>query len=179
LTARVRTSSDAVLLRRIARGDEGAFDDLVRRYESRFFRVAVRILGNERDAEDGVQLAFLRVFRKAGDYRSDWEGSTWLYRVLTNVCVDQWRKRGRQPGIDDGWDVEQSSGRLSSVTDRIDVAAALAALPPETRSVVVLRFSEGLSYAEIARVRGVSVNTVKTQLARAKRALRERLKGDS
>ncbi len=166
-----------MLLHHIARGDEGAFADLVRRYEGRFFRVALRILGNDRDAEDGVQLAFLRVFRKAGDYRSDWQGSTWLYRVVTNVCVDVWRKRSRQPLVDEQSEVEQARGEEPSGALRLDVQAALARLPPETRSVVVLRFSEELSYDEIARVRGVSVNTVKTQLARAKRVLREHLKG--
>jgi len=172
-----RTRSDAVLLERVAAGDEDAFADLVGRYQARFFRVALRILGNERDAEDGVQLAFLRVFRKAGSYRSDWQGSTWLYRVLTNVCVDVWRKRGRQPSIDAASEVEEAAARTHSVALRLDVHGALARLPAEMRSVVVLRFSEDLSYEEIARVRGVSINTVKTQLARAKRALRSHLKG--
>lgn len=180
--SRGTTPTDAALLRRVARGDEPAFEELVRRYEGRFFRVALRVLGNERDAEDGVQLAFLRVYRKASDYRSESAGSTWLYRVLTNVCVDQWRKRGREPAMVEGWDVEQAAavaGGTAAVTDRLDVDAALARLPAETRAVVVLRFSEDLPYEEIARVRGVSVNTVKTQLARAKRALRQQLKGGS
>ncbi len=172
-----RSPSDGTLLARIALGDEDAFADLVGRYERRFLGVAFRILGNERDAEDAVQLAFLRVFRKARDYSADWQGSTWLYRVVTNICVDVWRKQGRQPVVDEACEVEQAAGEASSAVLRIDVQAALGRLPPETRSVAVLRFSEELSYDEIARVRGVSVNTVKTQLVRAKRALRGHLKG--
>lgn len=174
-----RPTTDGFLLQRTAEEDDRAFEELVRRYEGRFFRVALRILGNDGDAEDAVQLAFLRVYRKAGDYRPAWAGSTWLYRVLTNVCVDQWRKRGREPGIDPSREVEAAPSEARAISDRLDVEAALAALPPETRSVVVLRYSEDLSYEAIAQVRGVTVNTVKTQLARAKRALRTRLKGAS
>src|SRR5262252_4975392 len=84
---------DRVLLARIARDDRNAFAVLVRRYESRFYSVARRMLGNDHDSEDAVQLAFLNVFRNACTYRDEWRGSTWLYRVLTNVCVDTWRKR--------------------------------------------------------------------------------------
>ena len=172
-----QSSSDASLLRRVARGDEPAFAELVRRHEARFFRVAHRILGDPRDAEDAVQLAYLRVFRKASDYRAEWAASPWIYRVLTNVCIDVWRKRRRQSAGCDDREIEAIAGQAPSRSARIDLRRALARLSPEMRAVVVLRFSEDLSYDDIARARGVSVNTIKTQLARAKKVLRAQLQG--
>ena len=170
--------ADEALLPRVARGDEGAFTVLVGRYEKRFYGVGVRILGNERDAEDAVQIAFLRIFRTAASYEPTGSARTWLYRVVTNVCLDQWRKRSRDRlAASTGADETAAQAEGVSASVRMDVRDALAALSPEARAVVVLRFSEDLPYQEIARIRGVSVNTIKTQLARAKRALRASLEG--
>ena len=88
-------ASDGALLARAAAGDHDGFAALVRRYETRFFAVARRMLGNDADAEDAVQTALFRIYRSAAAYRDEWQGSTWLYRVLTNVCIDLWRKRRR------------------------------------------------------------------------------------
>ena len=162
--------ADALLVR-IATGDEQAFAALVGRYQGRFFGVARRLLDDDAEAEDAVQTTFLRVFRSAGAYRDQWSGSTWLYRILTNVCVDQWRKR-RATDVSDALDETPAPARG---TERIDVDRALAKLPTEARAILVLCYVEDLSYAEIARARGISVNTVKTQLARAKRSMRAHL----
>jgi RNA polymerase sigma factor (sigma-70 family) len=164
--------SDLDLLGGIAAGDEAAFTALVQRYQGRFYGVARRMLGDDGDAEDAVQTAFLMVFRKAGAYRSDWSGSTWLYRILTNVCIDQWRKRRRlgEPARE----IDALAGERGS-TDRVDVDRALGKLPAEARAILLLCYVEDLSYAEIARARGITVNTVKTQLRRAKRMMRNYL----
>ncbi len=167
--------SDEALLERIAGGDCASLAALAERYHARFFRVARRMLGNDQDAEDGVQIAFLKIHLHARDFVPHWRGSTWLYRVLTNVCVDAWRKRGREePAAEPAG---RSSGEAGTV-ERLDVQQALARLPAETRAVVLLRYLEDLSYEDIARVRGVSVNTVKTQLRLGKQALRRHLEGD-
>jgi len=163
--------ADAALLAAIAAGDEAAFTALVRRYERRFYAVARRMLGEEREAEDAVQTALLRIFRSASEYRDRWRGSTWLYRILTNVCIDQWRKRRHVTEAADELGRTESHG-----TDAIDVDRALAKLPPEARAILLLCYVEELPYAEIARVRGISINTVKTQLLRAKRLMRRHLK---
>jgi len=164
-------ASDPDLLEAIAGGDERAFGELVARYQGRFYGVARRMLRSDADAEDAVQLAFLQVHRKAGSYRDEWSGSTWLYRVLTNVCIDLWRKHRRL--------AEAPEAPVASVGertgDRIDVDRALAKLPSEARAALVLCYVEGLSYSEIARVRGVTINTVKTHLLRAKRLMRKHL----
>jgi RNA polymerase sigma-70 factor (ECF subfamily) len=162
---------DAALLAAIAAGDEAAFTALVRRYERRFYSVARRMLGEEREAQDAVQTALLRIFRSAAEYRDRWRGSTWLYRILTNVCIDQWRKRRH-----DIEPADEIGGSESHGTDTIDVDRALAKLPPEARAILLLCYVEELPYAEIARVRGISINTVKTQLLRAKRLMRRHLK---
>jgi RNA polymerase sigma-70 factor, ECF subfamily len=162
---------DLDLLAGIAAGDEDAFTTLVQRYQGRFYGVARRMLGDDADAEDAVQTAFLIVFRKAGAYRSNWSGSTWLYRILTNVCIDHWRKRRRL--AEPAQEIAVAGERGS--TDRLDVDLALGKLPAEARAILLLCYVEDLSYAEIARARGVTVNTVKTHLRRAKRMMRNHL----
>lgn len=171
MTPRKPESTDACLLAAIAQGDELAFATLARRYQARFFRVARRMLGDDGDAEDAAQTALLQIFRHAASYRDRWSGSTWLYRVLTNVCVDAARKRRRAPAAQD--DVDHPDPRVAS--DRVDVDRALARLPPEARAVLLLCYVEELPYADVARARGITVNTVKTQLARAKRLMRRAL----
>jgi len=173
--AEPRDPSDAVLLRRTACGDEDAFALLVHRYERRFYGIARRMLGDDRDSEDAVQLAFLRVFTKAGEYRDGFAGSTWLYRVLTNVCIDAYRKRCAETRAVEARPPAPGAGGPRA--ERLDLEAALARLPAEGRVVVLLRYVDDLPYAEIARVRGVTVNTVKTHLRRAKQLLRRHLGG--
>ena len=166
--------ADGALLRRIARGDAPAFTALVERYERRFYTVARRMLGHDGDAEDAVQLAFLRVLLKAATYRDDWQGSTWLYRVLTNVCIDACRKRRHEAGAP----VEQEPERDERRVERLDLEAGLRRLPTEARVILLLCYAEDLSYGDVARIRGISINTVKTQLRRAKQLMRRYLKGD-
>ncbi len=163
--------SDAALLAATAAGDHVSFEALVDRYQTRFFTVARRMLGDDAEAEDAVQTALLRIYRSAAAYRDDWRGSTWLYRVLTNVCIDLWRKRSRRRHET----LEPGTAGSAPLADRVDVDRALARLAPEARAILLLCYVEDLSYGEIARIRGISVNTVKTQLGRAKRAMRRHL----
>jgi RNA polymerase sigma-70 factor (ECF subfamily) len=164
--------SDSDLLAAIAAGSDGAFAALVERYQARFYGVARRMLGGDADAEDAVQIAFLHVHKSAAEYRDRWSGSTWLYRILTNVCIDLWRKRRRLAEVSLPEPLPSAPG---GACERIDVDRALDKLPAEARAALVLCYVEELSYAEIARVRGVTVNTVKTQLLRAKRLMRKHL----
>jgi RNA polymerase sigma-70 factor (ECF subfamily) len=165
-----RDESD--LLARIASGSEEAFVALVGRYQARFYSVARRMLGDEGEAQDAVQTTFLRIFRHAADYRNEWRTSTWLYRILTNICVDQWRKRRRLGSVVEYTDQPSSQ---TSGAERVDVDRALAKLPPEARVILLLCYVEEFSYAEIAKARGITINTVKTQLLRAKRLMRKHL----
>ena len=170
-----RDPSDETLLEMAQGGDRAAFDELIERYEERFLRMATRILGGahrSEDAQDAVQIAFLNVFRRIDSYRRRYRASTWLFRVLVNASLDLLRKRKRDPaqGSDEDWAAPPRQAET-----KIDVQDALDRLPNECRTVFLLRALEGLTYEEIAAVRGVSINTVKTHLRRARRALRTHL----
>ena len=166
-------TDDGALMQRVARGDEAAFGRLVGRYQDRLFTVAHRLLQNRADAEDAVQRAFLNCYLKSGSYDPRWQVSTWLYRVLTNVCVDELRRRragGSHVQIPD-------AGRQSDKPGQhLDLRRALERVPTEARLLLALRYVDGLSYGELAQVRGISINTVKSQLARGKSILRKMLR---
>jgi RNA polymerase sigma-70 factor (ECF subfamily) len=166
--------SDRGLMARVAKGDEAAFAGMVARYGGRLLAVAQRLLGSRADAEDAVQRALLQCYASASRYQPRWAVSTWLYRILTNVCVDELRRRATRaaPGAlapAHGSDDHRRPGRY------VDLHRALERVPREARVLLALRYVDGLSYGELARIRGISVNTVKSQLARGKALLRAAL----
>src|SRR6266446_2891348 len=99
LLGRISREMDAErgLMARVARGDQAAFTELAQRYSGKLLAVAGRLLGSRADAEDAVQRAFLQCFAAAAGYDPRWAVSTWLYRILTNVCVDELRRRATGP----------------------------------------------------------------------------------
>jgi RNA polymerase sigma factor (sigma-70 family) len=162
-------TDESGLMRRVAGGDADAFAQLMDRYTPRLHAVARRLLSSAADADDAVQMALVRCWTAAGSYRSEWAVSTWLYRILANVCVDELRRASRSARTTaalprDGVAAAADAGTL-------DVDRALARVPREARVLLALRYVDGLSYAELAQVRGISINTVKSQLARGKRIL--------
>ncbi len=173
-------------MQRTGRGDEQAFADLASRYSARLLTMAWRLLGNRADAEDAVQRALLRLFTSAKSYRADWAVSTWLYRITTNVCVDEMRRRrsrltlqkaAHQDAADGQGLLFPLGGRPGGIPGQnLDVQRALGEVPLEARILLALRYVDGLSYQELARVRGISINTVKSQLARGKSILRTTLR---
>jgi RNA polymerase sigma factor (sigma-70 family) len=173
---------DKRLMGRVARGDEAAFTELVGRYGGRLLGVARRLLGSRADAEDAVQRALLQCYLGAGTYRPEWAVSTWLYRILTNVCVDELRRRkgsglAIQHAHSGDLDDRVSHVGLQDLTpgQYLDLHRALVRVPTEARVLLALRYVDGLSYGELARIRGISINTVKSQLARGKSLLRAAL----
>ncbi|MEK7283599.1 MAG: sigma-70 family RNA polymerase sigma factor [Acidobacteriota bacterium] len=177
-------TTDRALMKRVAAGDQQAFADLVDRYSARLLTLAWRLLGNRADAEDAVQRALLRLYRSARSYRSDWAVSTWLYRITTNVCVDELRRRAGRSFLQQATEEEAADGQglrfrgaAGTLGQRLDLHRALLRVPREARILLALRYVDGLSYHELARVRGISVNTVKSQLARGKSILRAALQG--
>src|SRR5262245_27564368 len=171
---RPREENDRALMRRLKRGDEGALNRLVLRHSGRMLAVASRLLGSRADAEDAVQRAFIRCHTHARDCRPEWSVTTWLYRILTNACVDEIRRRRARP--EEPLPPAAPATRAGANPEtRLDLERALARVPTEARALLALRYVEGLSYAELARVRGISVNTVKSQLKRGKEILRAAL----
>jgi RNA polymerase sigma-70 factor, ECF subfamily len=170
--------SDEALFRQVQAGRREAFATLVGRYQHRAFGVALRILGRRQDAEDAVQQTFLRLYEARLQYNPTWRLSTWFYRILTNTCVDELRRR--RPLVSLGeWD-GRSADRPDRALERSDrehlLQSALAAISPEARTVLTLYYGDGRSYQEIGAIRGVSVNTVKTHLRRGRMALRKALR---
>ena len=165
-------------MRRVAQGDGRAFTDLVEAYGPKLLAVARRLLGSRADAEDAVQRSLLQIYQGARSYEPRWAVSTWLYRILTNVCVDELRRRGVRAAHAGSAAETPAAPAFEAPGDagrRIDVERALARVPREARVLLALHYVNGLGNAELARIRGISINTVKSQLARGKSILRAAL----
>jgi RNA polymerase sigma-70 factor (ECF subfamily) len=153
--------------------DEEAFSRVAGEYGSRLYVVAFRLLGNRPDAEDAVQRALLKCFAARDTYSTQWAISTWLYRALTNVCIDELRRRrSRQTAMQASSEMGPHHVGAGTAGERVDVERALAQVPREARVLLALHYVDGLSFVELARIRGISVNTVKSQLARGKAIMR-------
>lgn len=169
-------SSDGQLLVRYAQGDARAARDLAARHVPVLLGYARRMLGGDAaEAEDVTQEAMLRLWRIAPDWQDGRaQVSTWLYRVVTNLCIDRLRRRTAAP-LDQV--AEPSDGRPGVVAAMMQASraaaleAALDGLPDRQRQAVVLRHFEGLSNPEIAAVMEVGVEAVESLLARGKRGL--------
>jgi RNA polymerase sigma-70 factor (ECF subfamily) len=170
-------ADERALMARVARGDQEAFGDLAQRYGGKLLAVAGRLLGSRADAEDAVQRALLQCYAGAAGYNPRWAVSTWLYRILTNVCVDELRRRGVRTAHAEGSGPRgpASSNHHHPPAAYLDLHRALERVPREARVLLALRYVDGLSYGELARIRGITINTVKSQLARGKALLRDEL----
>ena len=163
-------------------GDRDAFEELVRATTSDTYSLAHRLVGNEDDARDVVQEAYLRAFRGIQRFRGDAQFSTWLHRITANCAAThlgrRLRHRHEELGEDDGL-VDASAPDPSAVAEshalRDRLTAELAELPPRLRAVVVLRDVYDLPHEAIAAELGISVAAAKVRLHRARKRLRERL----
>lgn len=166
------------------RGDESAFESLVHLYEKRVFALAVRMCGNQEDAAEAAQEAFLAAWQGLRFFRGDSSFSTWLYRLTSNTCVDLLRREGRHrsaagPSLDDeelNRDVPDTAPSPQEEAERRELRAqieeGLRALSPEHRQVLVLREMHQLSYDEIADTLDLDVGTVKSRISRGRKQLR-------
>lgn len=184
-----RAASDAELRDLVAKaraGDREAFERLVLLTSPACYALALRLVGNEHDARDVVQDAYLRAFRGLRKFRGDASFTTWLHRITVNCAASLTERRARSShdlldeAIDsrrlvDGAAESQLEAAASSVDERARLVAALAALPDRLRVVVVLRDVYDLSHRDIAKELGISQAAAKVRLHRARRLLRERL----
>ncbi len=173
---------DDALLIAYANGDRAASLELTRRLVPRVLSYAARLLGDASEAEDVAQEAMLRLWRIAPDWRQgEARVSTWLYRVVTNLCTDWLRKGRRVAPLDAAGDPAcgspGSEARMMSANRAEALQVALNALPDRQREAVVLRHIEGLSNPEIAQVMDIGVEAVESLTARGKRALTAALSG--
>lgn len=161
---------------RAARGDHTAFRSILDHTKDGMYRLSCRLLGNPVDAEDALQDAYIKAFRALsdGNYTGEARVETWLYRIVTNSCLDALRRRKVRAAGPPAEDTraEPQSPELRVALTEID--AWLGDLPDEQRAVVVLRCVEGLTSAEAARVLGCTEGAVEQRLVRARATLRER-----
>ena len=161
---------DSILVRAAQNGDVDAFEELVRRYQTSIYRVALRMLGSRADAQDAVQETFVRAWRALPRFRHDSAISTWLYRIVTRRALDKIASRRSTETLDEV-EVEAGPDPAQAAEDQERLRAvrrAIAKLPPDQRAALVLREFEGLSYQEVAQVLGASVPAIKTRIHRAR-----------
>jgi len=176
---RVQDEDDA-LLDRLAADDQVAFRILVERHIDRAYAIALRIVGNAADAEDVVQDTMLKVWTHRGRWQHGRaKFSTWLYRVVSNRCIDL-RRKPRNENVDAVPEVADTQPDASSVIERNEVSSllevAMQRLPEQQRVAVILSYHENMSNTEIAEVMDTTVAAVESLLKRGRQQLREMLR---
>jgi RNA polymerase sigma-70 factor (ECF subfamily) len=180
-----RTSDEAELVRRVQAGDEGAFREIVERYQSKVFSIIYGILRNHNDAEDIAQQVFAKVFFsiKSFDFRSSL--LTWIYKITVNECYDYLRKRKVRKLVYESDFTEEENQRIQlnepardqrpaidDVLAQRDLALKLLRrLPAQERDLLLLKEVEGHSVEELAEMTGMNENTIKVKLFRARQKL--------
>ena len=169
------------LVERCRRGDERAFQELVNRYKDLVFALIARTTPDRSRAEDLAQDVFLRVHRGLPYFRGEARLSTWIYRIVANVCVQE--QHGRAPAVESLDDSRTDAHVATSTRDRQfsdlelrdRLEKAIARLPPNYRLLIAAHYLQGVQYEDLAESLGLPLGTVKTHLYRAKRQLRRLL----
>src|SRR5262245_8774171 len=188
-----RLDPDQKLLTALRQQESTAAEALIAAYGDRAYRLAVRITGNQHDAEETVQDAFLKVIRKIDTFTGDSACGSWVYRIITNAAYEKIRRRpraivsisldkalplfdenGRHAGLISDWSSDVDDPAVQTEL-RAALSSAVAELPARYRAVIVLHDVEGLSMAEVAEVLQIMVPTAKTSAHRGRRLLRQRL----
>ncbi|MDQ2650061.1 MAG: sigma-70 family RNA polymerase sigma factor [Actinomycetota bacterium] len=174
------TRDDLALVEAARAGDRQALDTLLRRHHDRLLNLCRRLAGNEADALDATQEALLAIVRGLPRFDGRAAFSTWAYRVTTNACLDELRRRRRRPvlGLPDdepdhgrGGPIAAAEPGIDGLGDRMAIERALADLPIEFRAPVVLRDLCDLDYAEIGATLGIPAGTVRSRIARGRAQL--------
>jgi RNA polymerase sigma-70 factor (ECF subfamily) len=170
---RLAAADESELVAACVKGEPDAYRELLARYRRSAVTLAFQMLGNAEDAEDVAQEAFVRVFQAIPHFRRQASFSTWLYRIVTNLCLG--RKRRARPTVQLDAVHEPRAAHCTSrcVTEGILARQVLAAIPAEMRVILLLREQEELSYAEIADALDLPMGTVRSRLSKARMAFRE------
>jgi len=192
----VAAEKDAALINAFLAGDKKAFDQLVIRHKDRVFTVCYWFLGDYAEASDNAQETFIKAFRSLKRFRFESSFSTWIYRIAVNTCKNrlkssQYKKKKKTLSLHDPMGGRESTMLMEIADDcpspmneledkqrRMRIYGAIDTLPPEQKSVVVLRDIQGLSYDEIADITSIGMGTVKSRLARARQTLRDLLRNE-
>jgi len=188
----VNPDPDAVLMLRVKHGDRAAFAELVEKYKQPVMNLVYRTLHDEAEAEDLAQNVFLQVYKSAKRYESRAKFSTWLFTIARNLCLNEIRRRSRHPAdsIEETHAEHEDQPRqqfedkkIASPPEKLlhgelaqKIEEALAELPENQRTAVLLCRQEELSYEEIAEILGCSLSATKSLIHRGRETLKEKLK---
>jgi RNA polymerase sigma-70 factor (ECF subfamily) len=183
---------DAALMLRVKQGDSGAFAELVDKYKQPVMNLTCRMVRDVTEAEDLAQNVFIQVYRSAHRYQVSSKFSTWLFTIARNLCLNEIRRRSRhraesldapQPEQEDQPLRQYEDTRTSSPPDSLlhgelqaKIEAALAALPENQRTAILLCRQDELSYEEIAKVLGCTLSATKSLIHRGREVLKQKLK---
>jgi RNA polymerase sigma-70 factor (ECF subfamily) len=183
----VQAATDEDLVARAQGGDTDSFNQLILRWERPIYALAYRVIGREEDARDVSQEAFLRAYRALPGFKGQAKFSSWLYRIALNLCRDWIRKQRRAPvqqmpeGVDPV-EMAGESGPVESIEELVArkelsdvVGEAMALLPEEQRTAIILKEYHGMTFQEIADLQGCPLSTVKTRLYQGLTVLRRHL----
>ena len=182
-------SSDLALIKRVQQGDRSAFDLLVIKYQHKILKLVMRYVRDPSEALDVTQEAFLKAYRAAPSFRGDSAFYTWLYRIAINTAKNYLVAAGRRPShfnldlqdpeqqdlLSDLRELDTPEGIAQSDDIREVITKAIADLPEELRTAILLREIEGMSYEEIAQTMECPVGTVRSRIFRAREAIDKRL----
>jgi len=181
------TWTDEELVDRSRSGDADSFNQLITRWERPIYALSYRVIGREEDARDICQEAFLRAYRGLGGFKGEAKFSSWLYRITLNLCRDWIRKQRRAPVSQmpedtDAMELAAEVGPVESIEDLVArrelsavVEEAMAKLPEEQRTAIILKEYHGMTFQEIADLQGCPLSTVKTRLYQGLSVLRRQL----
>ena len=180
------SSEITLLIQKAQKGDTNAFGTLVASYEKFIFNVACKMFSNSEDASDSAQEALIKAYKNIDKFDFNSSFSTWLYRITVNACIDEMRRRkGRESISIDAEDEE--SGLAVQIEDtslgaeeRViqnetvsEVRAAIDKLSEEHKTVIILRDLQDMTYEQVAQTLDLSIGTVKSRLARARKSLKD------
>jgi RNA polymerase sigma-70 factor, ECF subfamily len=175
---RMQTGNERELVERCRLGEEGAFQELVDRYKDLVFALIARTVQDRSRAEDLSQDVFLRIHRGLPYFRGEARLSTWIYRIVANVCLQEHVRREGTVPLDDRQPARAQGGSDRQFEDlelRDRLEKAIARLPANYRLLVAAHYLDGVQYEDLAEALQLPLGTVKTQLYRAKRQLRHLL----
>lgn len=176
---------EMAVIQKVKDGEVNAFEELMAAYEKNVYNLALRMVKSPEDAADMSQEAFIKAYNNLDNFRAESKFSVWLYRIVSNVCLDFLRRQSRRGTVslsmedDDGDDVQLDIADESQSPERLlerqltkdAVRRGLETLPPDARQILLLREIQGLSYEEISDVLGIEVGTVKSRIFRARKKL--------
>jgi RNA polymerase sigma-70 factor (ECF subfamily) len=178
---------EKILIQKCKNGDIHSFELLIESYQSKVFNIAYRMLGNAEDASDVAQEVFLKIFKSISTFKEEASLSTWIYRIATNVCLDEIRKRKKENIISMNSTIQLEDGELNiqmETTDprpdeileekelRDEVKDAIGCLKDEHKIVIILRDINGFSYEDISNILNCPLGTIKSRINRARNSLK-------